>query len=66
MVFFGRSSLERALTQYVAHYHCERNHQGIRNQMIHRPAAVVHRHHGRVKRRSRLGGMLNFYYREAA
>jgi len=25
MIFFSRSSLERALTQYVAHYHEERN-----------------------------------------
>jgi transposase InsO family protein len=26
MIFFGRSSLERALGQYIAHYHSERNH----------------------------------------
>jgi putative transposase len=66
MIFIGRSSLEHALTEYVAHYHCERNHQGIRNQLINRPAAVVNRHPGRVKRRQRLGGMFSFYYREAA
>lgn len=66
MIFFGRSSLERALTECMAHYHCERNHQGISNQLIHRPAAVVNRHRGRVKWRQRLGGMLNFYHREAA
>ena len=66
MIFFGRSSLERALREYMAHYHCERNHQGVRNQLIYSPAAAVNRHRGRVRRRQRLGGMLSFYYREAA
>jgi hypothetical protein len=31
MIFFSRSSLERALTHYVAHYHEERDHQGRQN-----------------------------------
>ena len=48
-----------------AHYHCERNHQGIGNQLNDCPDAVVLRCAGRVKRRQRLGGMLSFYYREA-
>jgi hypothetical protein len=34
MVFFSRSSLERALTHYVAHYHEERNHQGLQNRLL--------------------------------
>jgi transposase InsO family protein len=65
MVFFSRSSLERALTHYVAHYHEERNHQGLQNRLLkcsHGPAHLD----GRVERRERLGGMLNYYYREAA
>jgi putative transposase len=66
MICLGGSSLEHALREYMAHYHCERNHQGIGNQLIDRSAAVVHRHGFRVKRYQRLGGMLNFYYREAA
>lgn len=66
MVFFGRSSLERTLSDYVAHYHHERNHQGRRNQLLQGVGAVSNRCHGRVQRRQRLGGMLNFYHREAA
>src|SRR5688572_22446163 len=34
MVFFGRSSLERALMHYVAHYHEERNHQRLQNRLL--------------------------------
>jgi hypothetical protein len=34
MNFFSRSSLERALTHYVAHYHEERNHQGLENRLL--------------------------------
>jgi putative transposase len=65
MVFFSRSSLERALMHYVAHYHEERNHQGLQNRLLKcsdGPINLV----GRAERRERLGGMLNFYYREAA
>lgn len=64
MVFFSRSSLERALTQYVAHYHEERNHQGLQNRLLKRSDRPI-RLGGRVGRRERLGGMLNFYHREA-
>lgn len=66
MIFFGRSSLERALTQYVSHYHGERNHQGLRNRLLLGSADVAKRPSGQVKRCQRLGGMLNLYYREAA
>ena len=65
MVLFSRSSLERSLTHYVAHYHEERNHQGLQNRLIKHPDRPM-RLEGRVERRERLGGMLNFYYREAA
>lgn len=60
MIFFGRSSLEHALTEYTAHYHCERNHQGLSNRLIHRSGGRKPRWWS--KRRRRLGGMLNFYY----
>jgi hypothetical protein len=36
MVFFSRTSLERALTHYVAHYREERNHQGLQNHLLKR------------------------------
>ena len=65
MIFFGRSSLERALGQYIAHYHSERNHQGVGNRLLRSPTAFARRY-GPVRRRERLGGILSFYHREAA
>lgn len=65
MLFFGRSSLDRAPTEYTAHCHRERNHQGLRNRLARGSAAVVNYPGGRVKPQ-RLGGMLNFYHRGAA
>jgi putative transposase len=65
MVFFSRSSLERALTHYVAHYHEERNHQGLQNRLLKCSDGPINLG-ARAERRERLGGMLNFYYREAA
>jgi len=61
MIFFSRSSLERART----HYYEERNHQGLKNRLLKCSHGSVDLR-VRVARRERLGGMLNFYYREAA
>ena len=30
MIFFGEESLRRAIQNFVAHYHSERNHQGLK------------------------------------
>jgi putative transposase len=65
MVFFSRSSLERALMQYVTHYHEERNHQGLQNRLLKCSDGPINLG-GRIERRERLGGMLNFYHRAAA
>ncbi|MAT15366.1 MAG: hypothetical protein CMJ46_08865 [Planctomyces sp.] len=65
MIFFGQHSLERALKEYVAHYHAERNHQGLDNQMI-EPGAEIGRVAGKIGCRERLGGLLKYYYRDAA
>jgi putative transposase len=65
MIFFGRRSLERALGEFVAHYHGERNHEGLRNRII-VPGDEAGREDGDVRCRERLGGMLRYYYREAA
>jgi hypothetical protein len=59
-----RTPLRRAITELVAHYHTERNHQGIGNELneqLNRTTAQ-----GVVRRRPRMEGMLNFYYRAAA
>lgn len=50
---------------YVAHYHEEPNHQGLQNRLLKCSDAPINLGR-RVQRRKRLGGMLNFYHREAA
>jgi putative transposase len=65
MIFFGQASLRHAITQFMTHYHDERNHQGLENRLL-RPLRPFGEPHARVKRRQRLGGMLNYYHREAA
>jgi hypothetical protein len=65
MIFFGEESLRTAIQNFVAHYHSERNHQGLRNQLISPGAGHLGRA-GEIHRRQRLGGMLNYYYRAAA
>jgi hypothetical protein len=34
MIFFGERSLRRATREFAAHYHAERNHQGLDNRLI--------------------------------
>jgi hypothetical protein len=53
-----------AVLEYTNHYHAERNHQGLDNELI-VPAKAANGV-GKVNRRERLGGLLRFYYREAA
>jgi len=65
MIFFGQESLERALKHFAAHYHQERNHQGLENRIID-PDDEVGRGTGEVQCRERLGGMLRYYYCDAA
>jgi hypothetical protein len=49
----------------MAHYHRERNHQGVGNRLLKSPAATGALT-GPVSRHQRLGGMLSFYCRAAA
>jgi putative transposase len=52
------------LAEFVGHYHGERNHQGLDNELIDLPARQ--RADGPVRRRERVGGLLSYYYRAAA
>ncbi|MGE3314909.1 MAG: integrase core domain-containing protein, partial [Planctomycetaceae bacterium] len=65
MIFFGEASLRRALSQFLAHYHEERNHQGLNNRLI-QPGTEVGQSAGPIRCRQRLGGLLRYYYRDAA
>ncbi len=60
----GEGRLRRAVHEYVKHYHGERNHQGIGNQLI-ETSADESRRRGSIERRERLGGLLRFYCRAA-
>ncbi len=63
MIFVGQGLLRRAVAEYMDHYHHERNHQGLDNVLIRPPPRLGA---GKVGRKQRLGGMLNFYCREEA
>jgi putative transposase len=64
MIFFGEDSLRSAIREYLAHYHAERNHQGLANTLI--EPIPEPKSSGTVQRKQRLGGTLSYYYREAA
>jgi putative transposase len=69
LVLFGERHLRHVIKEFMAHYHGERFHQGLGGQLIEEKEAGSSRDHGargKVVRRSRLGGMLNFYCRQAA
>ena len=34
MIFFGERSLRQATLEFAAHFHTERNHQGLNNRLI--------------------------------
>jgi transposase InsO family protein len=61
----GEKHLRELLREYGAHYHRERNHQGIANALID-PSNDNSTMTGRVVRSKRIGGLLNFYKRTAA
>ena len=62
IIFFGESSLRRAIHAYLDHYHSERSHQGIGNEVIDGRTGTSG---GEVRCRERLGGLLKHYYRAA-
>ena len=63
LILFGERRLLRVLDEFVTHYHWERNHQGLGNELIMpetRPLGGT-----RVRCRQRLGGLLRYYHRAA-
>ena len=63
MIFFGERSVRMAVWQFLEHDHRERNHQGLGNRLI---QPEVGRTSGDVSCRERLGGLLQYDYRDAA
>ena len=66
MILFGERSLRHVLKEYTVHYHQERNHQGIGNNIIIPQPAPETYSEGNAECRERLGGLLKFYYLRAA
>ena len=65
VILFGEGSLRKSIREFVSHYHSERHHQGLDNRLI-LPELATLCAAGAIRRRQRLGGMLNYYYRQAA
>jgi transposase InsO family protein len=65
MILFGERAVRKATAEFMAHYHSERNHQGLGNALI-CPEPGHTGGEAEVHRRERLGGLLNYYYRRAA
>ena len=67
LILFGEASLRRVLSEYVSHFHGERNHQGKGNVILFpRAEDLIGESAGQMRTRERLGGLLKFYYRAAA
>ena len=64
LIFLSERHLGTTLSTFVDYYRHRRNHQGIENKLIEPPENLPTV--GRIRCRKDLGGMLNYYYREAA
>jgi len=64
MIWFGEAQVGKALFEYMEHYHTERNHQGIGNELIEKPRTG--QSGAQVVCCERLGGLLRHYERAAA
>jgi len=65
-VIFGERHLRHLVTEFIGHYLTERYHQGIGSQII-KPTPSPSNDNAKldaIARRSRLGGLLNYYCRE--
>jgi hypothetical protein len=66
LILFGETSLRRAVSDFLEHFHQERNHQGKDNLLLFPvPAPPACARRGTIRCRERLGGLLKFYVRAA-
>jgi putative transposase len=64
LILFGEGALQRALNEFIQHFHLERNHQGKGNVLLF-PTAMTTSSGRRIGCRERLGGLLRYYSRAA-
>ena len=65
LIFLSEGALRRAIHAFVSHYHEERNHQGLGNELI-EPNQSDRSADGPIRCLRRLGGLLKYYHRDAA
>jgi len=58
MVLLGEGPLQRSLTEFTAHYHRERNHQGKGNKLL---TPLPEKKGRKIHCRQRLGGLFELY-----
>ena len=69
LILFGENSLRRAVSNYLDHFHYERNHQGKGNLLLFPGGAAASSFPTQsttIRCRERLGGLLKYYYSRAA
>jgi putative transposase len=64
LILIGEPSRRRAVEQFCEDYHRERTHQGLENKIIEPEFGSARE--GELNCRERLGGLLRYYYRDAA
>ena len=64
VIMLGERHLRLTIREFMAHYHRERNHQGLGNELI-ETSPTMPGDGRRIRRRPRLGGLLNYYARAA-
>ena len=64
LILFGETATRRAVRSYVTHYHTERNHQGLENDLI-VPMVRPPDMDAEIETTERLGGLLRSYRRAA-
>jgi putative transposase len=66
LILFGERSVWHALSEFTAHYHQERPHQGKGNVVLMPSRDQDPARASPVQCRERLGGLLKYYHRDAA
>ena len=64
LILFGETATRRAVSAFVTHYHTERNHQGLDNELI-VPMVRPPDMDAEIETTERLGGLLRSYRRAA-
>src|SRR5215475_3935825 len=65
LILFGEKSLQRVVSNFLEHYHQERNHQGKDNLLLFPVSVPEAGSPGAISCRERLGGLLKYYSRAA-